>query len=46
MAASGALTEVSGSLYAIPSSVGKIKDQHTFLGFTGWKITLVVNPEH
>ncbi len=37
MAASGALTEVSGSLYAIPSSVGKTKDQHAFLGFTGFE---------
>jgi len=37
MAASGALTEVSGSPYAIPSSVGKTKDQHAFLGFTGFE---------
>jgi len=37
MAASGALTEVSGSPYAIPSSVGKTKEQHAFLGFTGFE---------
>ncbi len=37
MAASGALTEVSGSPFAIPSSAGKTKEQHAFLGFTGFE---------
>lgn len=34
---SGALTEVSGSPFAIPSSVGKTKEQHAFLGFTDFE---------
>jgi hypothetical protein len=37
MAASGALTEISGSPYAMPSSAGKTKEQHAFLGFTGFE---------
>lgn len=37
MASSGALTEVSGSPFAIPSSAGKTKEQHAFLGFTGFE---------
>lgn len=32
----GALTEISSSPYAIPSSAGKAKDQHAFLGLTGF----------
>lgn len=37
MAASGSLSEVSGSPYAIPSSAGKTKEQHAFLGLTGFE---------
>jgi hypothetical protein len=36
-ASNGALTEVSGSPYAVPSSVGKTKDQHAYLGLTGFE---------
>ena len=35
-AASGALTEISGSPYAVPSSVGKTKEEHAYLGLTGF----------
>ena len=35
-AGSGALTEISGSPYAVPSSVGKTKEQHAYLGLTGF----------
>ncbi len=34
---SGALTEISGSPYAVPSSVAKTKDQHAYLGLTGFE---------
>ncbi|MBC8154382.1 MAG: hypothetical protein H7Z72_15875 [Bacteroidetes bacterium] len=37
VAASGALTEESGSPYRVPSSVGKTKEQHAFLGLTGFE---------
>lgn len=37
MAADGSLTEVSGSPYYIPSSLGKTKEQHAFLGLTGFE---------
>lgn len=37
IAGSGALTEISGSPYAIPSSVGKTKEQHAYLGLTGFE---------
>ena len=37
VAASGALTEESGSPYPVPSSIGKTKDQHAFLGLTGFE---------
>lgn len=33
----GALTEISSSPYAIPSSAGKTKEQHAFLGLTGFE---------
>jgi hypothetical protein len=36
IAANGSLSEVAGSPYAIPSSAGKTKDQHAFLGLTGF----------
>jgi 6-phosphogluconolactonase (cycloisomerase 2 family) len=36
-AANGALTERAGSPYRIPSSVGKTKEQHAFLGLTGFE---------
>jgi 6-phosphogluconolactonase (cycloisomerase 2 family) len=32
----GTLSEVTNSPYAIPSSAGKTKDQHAFLGLTGF----------
>jgi hypothetical protein len=35
-ASNGALTEVAGSPYAVPSSVGKTKVQHAYLGLTGF----------
>lgn len=35
--ANGALTEISGSPYAVPSSAGKTKDQHAYLGLTGFE---------
>ena len=37
IAANGALTEESGSPYRVPSSVGKTKEQHAFLGLTGFE---------
>lgn len=36
IASNGSLSEVAGSPYAIPSSAGKTKDQHAFLGLTGF----------
>jgi 6-phosphogluconolactonase (cycloisomerase 2 family) len=36
-ASNGALSEVSGSPYMVPSSVGKTKDQHAYLGLTGFE---------
>ncbi len=36
-AGSGALTEISGSPYAVPSSVGRTKEQHAYLGLTGFE---------
>lgn len=36
IATDGSLSEVPGSPYAIPSSVGKTKDQHAFIGLTGF----------
>lgn len=36
-ASDGALSEVSGSPYAVPSSVGKTKEQHAYLGLTGFE---------
>ncbi len=33
---SGTLTEIQGSPYAVPSSVGKTKDQHAYLGLVGF----------
>jgi 6-phosphogluconolactonase (cycloisomerase 2 family) len=37
MGANGALTEEAGSPYRIPSSGGKTKEQHAFLGLTGFE---------
>lgn len=37
VAANGALSEESGSPYRVPSSVGKTKEQHAFLGLTGFE---------
>ena len=37
VATNGALTEESGSPYRVPSSVGKTKEQHAFLGLTGFE---------
>lgn len=37
VAANGVLTEESGSPYQVPSSVGKTKEQHAFLGLTGFE---------
>lgn len=37
VAANGALTEESGSPYRVPSSAGKTKEQHAFLGLTGFE---------
>lgn len=37
MAGSGALSETSGSPYAVPSSAGKTKEQHAYLGLTGFE---------
>ena len=34
---SGALTEISGSPYVVPSSIGKTKEQHAYLGLTGFE---------
>jgi len=36
IAANGSLTEITSSPYVIPSSVGKTKDQHAFIGLTGF----------
>jgi 6-phosphogluconolactonase (cycloisomerase 2 family) len=36
IASNGSLSEVAGSPYSIPSSAGKTKDQHAFLGLTGF----------
>jgi hypothetical protein len=35
--ANGALTERAGSPYRIPSSLGRSKEQHAFLGLTGFE---------
>jgi len=37
MSNSGALNELSGSPYAVPSSIGKTKEQHAYLGLTGFE---------
>ncbi|GAB2576521.1 lactonase family protein [Spirosoma areae] len=37
VAANGSLAEESSSPYRVPSSVGKTKDQHAFLGLTGFE---------
>jgi len=36
IAGSGALTEISGSPFPVPSSIGKTKDQQAYLGLTGF----------
>jgi 6-phosphogluconolactonase (cycloisomerase 2 family) len=36
VSSNGTLSEVTNSPYVIPSSVGKTKDQHAFLGLTGF----------
>jgi len=36
-AANGALTERAGSPYRVPSSVGQTKEQHAYLGLTGFE---------
>jgi hypothetical protein len=36
-AASGALTEEPGSPYRVPSSVGRSKEEHAYLGLTGFE---------
>jgi hypothetical protein len=37
MAPNGALDEVMGSPYPIPSSAGKTPEQHAYLGLTGFE---------
>ncbi len=37
IASDGALSEVTGSPYAVPSSAGKTKEEHAFLGLTGFE---------
>lgn len=34
---SGTLSEITGSPYAVPSSVGRTKEQHAYLGLTGFE---------